>query len=96
MSAAQFYDGLADTYHALYPDWRNAGMVQAEALHRLLCRWHREPADIADVACGIGTQLIGLATLHESHRQNVVYAATAGAVMPRSPKSACMSMRRFS
>lgn len=63
MSTAQFYDGLADTYHALYPDWRSAGRAQAEALHRLLCRWHPGPADIADVACGIGTQLIGLAGL---------------------------------
>jgi len=33
------------------------------ALHRLLSRWHASPADIADVACGIGTQLIGLAEL---------------------------------
>ena len=63
MSTAQFYDSLADTYHALYPDWRSAGRAQAEALDRLLCRWHRGPADIADVACGIGTQLIGLAGL---------------------------------
>jgi SAM-dependent methyltransferase len=63
MSTARFYDGLADSYHALYPDWRNAGLVQAQALHRLLGRWRREPADIADVACGIGTQLIGLASL---------------------------------
>lgn len=63
MSTARFYDGLADTYHALYPDWRAAGLAQAKALHGLLCRWHREPADIADVACGIGTQLIGLAGL---------------------------------
>jgi SAM-dependent methyltransferase len=63
VSTAQFYDGLADTYHALYPDWRSAGNAQAEALHRLLCRWHPEPADIADVACGIGTQLVGLAGL---------------------------------
>jgi ubiquinone/menaquinone biosynthesis C-methylase UbiE len=63
VSTAQFYDGLADTYHALYADWRAASMAQAQALHRMLCRWHREPADIADVACGIGTQLIGLASL---------------------------------
>jgi SAM-dependent methyltransferase len=63
MSTAQFYDGLADTYHALYPDWLSEGRAQAEALHRLLGRWHRGPADIADVACGIGTQLIGLAGL---------------------------------
>jgi SAM-dependent methyltransferase len=63
VSTAQFYDGLADTYHALYRDWRSAGRDQAEALHRLLSRWHPEPADITDVACGIGTQLIGLAGL---------------------------------
>jgi SAM-dependent methyltransferase len=63
MSTAQFYDGLADTYHALYRDWHGASQDQAQALHRLLGRWHRGPADIADVACGIGTQLIGLAGL---------------------------------
>ena len=63
MSTAQFYDGLADNYHALYPDWVGQGRAQAEALHRLLGRWHRGPADIADVACGIGTQLVGLAGL---------------------------------
>ncbi len=63
MSAAQFYDGLAETYHALYPDWRRASRSQGEALHRLLARWHTGPLDIADVACGIGTQLIGLAGL---------------------------------
>lgn len=63
MSTARFYDGLADTYHALYPDWRTAGTAQALVLHRMLRRWHPGPADIADVACGIGTQLIGLARL---------------------------------
>jgi glycine/sarcosine N-methyltransferase len=57
MSTAQFYDGLADTYHTLYPDWRHAGRTQAQALHSLL----HGPADIVDVACGIGTQLIALA-----------------------------------
>ena len=63
MSTAQFYDGLADTYHTVYRDWHSASRTQAEALHRLLCRWHDGPADIVDVACGIGTQLIGLAGL---------------------------------
>jgi ubiquinone/menaquinone biosynthesis C-methylase UbiE len=63
VSTAQFYDGLADTYHALYPDWGSAVMAQAQALDRLLQRWHSGSADIADVACGIGTQLIGLARL---------------------------------
>ena len=63
MSTEQFYDGLADTYHALYPDWGSAVRAQGQALHRLLSRWHASPADIADVACGIGTQLLGLADL---------------------------------
>jgi SAM-dependent methyltransferase len=63
VSTAQFYDDLADTYHALYPDWRAECAAQGAALHRLLSRWHPGPADIADVACGIGTQLIGLAGL---------------------------------
>ena len=63
MSTAQFYDGLTDTYHTLYPDWHDETRTQADALHRLLGRWHEGPADIVDVACGIGTQLIGLARL---------------------------------
>jgi glycine/sarcosine N-methyltransferase len=63
MSTAQFYDGLTDTYHTLYPDWHDQTRTQADALHRLLCRWHEGPVDIVDVACGIGTQLIGLARL---------------------------------
>ena len=58
MSTAQFYDGLADNYHPLYPDWVGQGRAQAEALHRL-----RSPRCRSDVACGIGTQLIGLAGL---------------------------------
>lgn len=61
MSTEQFYDGLAESYHTLYPDWRGETMVQGERLHRLLASWHTGPLDIADVACGIGTQLIGLA-----------------------------------
>lgn len=64
MSTGQFYDDLAQTYHALYPDWRGETERQGESLDRLLARWHPghpRPLDIADVACGIGTQLLGLA-----------------------------------
>src|ERR1700735_14065 len=61
MSTAQFYDGLTDTYHTLYPDWQDETRTQADALHRLLCRWHEGPADIVDVACGSAPHLIGLA-----------------------------------
>ena len=63
MSTEQFYDGLAETYHALYRDWLGETRVQGESLHRLFGRWHPGRLDIADVACGIGTQLIGLARL---------------------------------
>jgi hypothetical protein len=48
VSTAQFYDGLADTYHALYPDWRSESRAQGEALHRTLSRWHPGPADVAE------------------------------------------------
>ena len=63
MSTERFYDDLAESYHALYPDWVRETKVQGESLHRLLSRWHPGQRDIADVACGIGTQLIGLARL---------------------------------
>lgn len=63
MSTEQFYDDLAETYHALYPDWAAETRAQGECLDRLLARWHTGRLDIADVACGIGTQLIGLARL---------------------------------
>lgn len=60
MSTARFYDGLAATYHALYPDWEREVHDQARALSRVL--GHPPPGSaIADVACGIGTQLLGLA-----------------------------------
>jgi glycine/sarcosine N-methyltransferase len=60
VSTTRFYDGLAATYHALYPDWESEVHEQARALTGLL----GSPPDgsaIADVACGIGTQLLGLA-----------------------------------
>jgi SAM-dependent methyltransferase len=60
---ARFYDGLADTYHALYPDWRSQVAEQAAALDRLIGASHRPATCVADVACGIGTQLVGLARL---------------------------------
>ena len=63
MSTERFYDDLAETYHALYPDWAGETRVQGESLNRLLARWHPGRLDIADVACGIGTQLVGLARL---------------------------------
>ncbi|MCV2393656.1 class I SAM-dependent methyltransferase [Actinotalea sp. M2MS4P-6] len=59
MSTKDFYDGLADTYHTLYPDWSAETATQAAALERVIGA--TGPLDLADVACGIGTQLVGLA-----------------------------------
>lgn len=60
MDTGRFYDGLADTYHALYPDWQKEVRDQARALTKLLGNPPPGSA-IADTACGIGTQLLGLA-----------------------------------
>jgi hypothetical protein len=45
VSTAQFYDGLAGSYHALYPDWQGAARTQGMILHGLLSRWHAGPAE---------------------------------------------------
>jgi glycine/sarcosine N-methyltransferase len=60
---AEFYNDLAETYHALYPDWRTEVVEQAAALDRILGVADRTNVSVADVACGVGTQLIGLAQL---------------------------------
>ena len=57
VSTARFYDGLAATYHALYPDWDKEIHDQARALTKLLGSPPPGSA-IADTACGIGTQLL--------------------------------------
>jgi glycine/sarcosine N-methyltransferase len=66
MSTARFYDDLAATYHSLYPSWREEITKQAAVLDRMLSRWHGGALNVVDTACGIGTQLIGLA--HLGHR----------------------------
>ena len=54
MSTAQFYDGLAATYHALYPDWYAEVAAQGAALHQVISHEDFASLEIADVACGIG------------------------------------------
>jgi glycine/sarcosine N-methyltransferase len=57
-----FYDGLASTYHLLFPDWQASSQRQAAALDRLIAaELGPGPRAIFDAACGIGTQAIGLA-----------------------------------
>ncbi|MEV6354857.1 class I SAM-dependent methyltransferase [Streptomyces hydrogenans] len=57
-SVSDFYDGLADDYHLIYPDWDASVRRQGSALHALV---GREGATVLDCACGIGTQALGLA-----------------------------------
>jgi hypothetical protein len=57
-----FYDELAESYHLIFDDWDAAILRQRDVLARLL----PVPANgkrVLDCACGIGTQVIGLAML---------------------------------
>ncbi len=59
-----FYDALAPYYKYLYPDWDASMARQADALHGVIQEYlGEETKTLVDVACGIGTQSIGLAKL---------------------------------
>src|ERR1700721_3595644 len=60
--AAGFYDSLASDYHKLYKDWTSASVRHGDIISRLLIRFGITPANgpITDVACGIGTQTLGM------------------------------------
>jgi SAM-dependent methyltransferase len=59
-----FYDDLAPFYHLVYPDWEASIQSQSAALdHIIRDHWGDGPRTILDVACGIGTQALGLAAL---------------------------------
>lgn len=60
----RFYDELAPFYHLIYPDWEASVRRQAEALDGIFReRWGDGRLSVLDVACGIGTQALGLAAL---------------------------------
>ena len=59
-----YYNGLAPYYKFIYPDWDKSVQRQAEALDSVIQEFVGENAKtVLDVACGIGTQSIGLAKL---------------------------------
>ena len=59
-----FYDNLASQYDKLFLDWNEATAEQAVILDRLFVEnGFNQSAQILDCACGIGTQIIGLARL---------------------------------
>jgi SAM-dependent methyltransferase len=57
-----FYDGLASIYDLIYEDWPRSIERQAEALEAVIRSRAGGAKSVADVACGIGTQAIGLAS----------------------------------
>jgi SAM-dependent methyltransferase len=64
MSAVDFYDGLAPLYHLVYENWEASIERQGKALDSIIRSCLGEtPQSILDVACGIGTQCLGLAAL---------------------------------
>ena len=62
MSAAEFYDALAPFYHLIFEDWEASIGRQSAALDSAI-RSFPGPSrrSVLDLACGIGTQSLGLA-----------------------------------
>jgi SAM-dependent methyltransferase len=59
---ADFYDQLAPLYHLIFPDWDASIARQAEQLSAIIGeRWGDSARSVLDVACGVGTQALGLA-----------------------------------
>ena len=59
----QFYDDLASDYRAIFPNWNQSVLRQAEILDSFIQRLGYDTAHtLWDCTCGIGTQAIGLAT----------------------------------
>jgi 2-polyprenyl-3-methyl-5-hydroxy-6-metoxy-1,4-benzoquinol methylase len=60
----EFYDRLAPYYHLIFPDWEASIQRQAAALDGIIREhWGDVRMSILDLACGIGTQALGLASL---------------------------------
>ena len=57
-----FYDQMAPFYHFIFADWEESMAWQADRLDRLIQEnWGPGVRTVLDVACGIGTQALGLA-----------------------------------
>jgi len=64
MTVRAFYDDLAPWYHLIFEDWDASIDRQSEALNGLISQtWGAQTNSVLDVAAGIGTQAIGLASL---------------------------------
>ena len=64
MPVQDFYDQLTPFYHLIYPDWEASLKRQAQILNDIITEfWGDRVSTVLDVACGIGTQALGLAQL---------------------------------
>ncbi|MDQ3172253.1 MAG: class I SAM-dependent methyltransferase [Acidobacteriota bacterium] len=64
MESTDFYDRLTPLYHLIYPDWEASITKQASDLNSIIKEyWGDSVKSILDVACGVGTQSLGLASL---------------------------------
>jgi SAM-dependent methyltransferase len=81
MTVENFYDRLAPFYHLIFPDWEASIQRQAAALDALFREhWGEGRLSVLDVACGVGTQALGLAALgHAVTASDVSAAAVARA-----------------
>lgn len=61
---SKFYAELTPFYHLIYPDWDKSIEHQASMLDTIIRKhWDEDVNTVLDVACGIGTQCLGLAKL---------------------------------
>jgi SAM-dependent methyltransferase len=89
---SEFYDLLAARYHYLFNDWQASIERHGRVLDQLLRQKGHDPAagPILDMACGIGTQAIGLALLGwEVHGSDI----SAGAVDRAANESRSRGLR---
>jgi len=64
VTVRNFYDRLSPFYHLVYPDWARSIEHQAHVLDAIIrAHWGAGVSSVLDVACGIGTQALGLACL---------------------------------
>jgi len=62
MQLNEFYDALAPFYHLIYENWESSIERQGEELDSVIRSFAHQPArSVLDLACGIGTQSLGLA-----------------------------------
>lgn len=61
MHVEDFYDRLSGDYHQMYADWEASSVRQAEVIATIANERWGSIHEVLDVACGIGTQALGLA-----------------------------------